>query len=184
MKKKIIVFGASTSNKSINQQLATHCTTYLKDTEAMILNLNDFPMPIFDVDYEAENGSPEKANELSALFDTAEGFIVSLAEHNGSYSAAFKSIYDWLSRINGKVWRNKPVLLLSTSPGGRGGKSVMETAAASFPFMGAQVSGTFSLPSFNDNFDSNDGLKNEEHQEEVKNLIRIFEKAVTNNESV
>ena len=178
MKKKVIVFGASTSNKSINQQFATYCGSFLKETDVKILNLNDFKMPIFDVDDEAELGFPEKANELSSLFDDADGFIVSFAEHNGSYTAAFKNNYDWLSRINKNVWRDRAVLLLSTSPGGRGGQTVLAAAKTTFPHMGAKITGSFSLPSFYDNFEATSGLKNEEHLERVKDLLAKFEAAV------
>ncbi len=178
MKDTVIVFGASTSNKSINQQLAIYCGNLLENTKIKVLNLNDYRMPIYDVDDEAEFGSPEKANELSALFDEAAGFIVSFAEHNGSYTAAFKNNYDWLSRLNKNVWRDRPVLLLSTSPGGRGGQTVLETAKKSFPHMGAKITGSFSLPSFYENFDKETGLKNEEQLEVVKSLVATFEAAV------
>jgi len=178
MKKTVIVFGASTSNKSINQQFATYCGSLLKETDVKILDLNDFKMPIYDVDDEAELGSPEKANELSALFDDAAGFIVSFAEHNGSYTAAFKNNYDWLSRLNKSVWRDRPVLLLSTSPGGRGGQTVLAAAKTSFPHMGAKITGRFSLPSFYDNYDAASGLKNEEQLVAVKGLVAQFEEAV------
>jgi NAD(P)H-dependent FMN reductase len=75
-----------------------------------------------------------------------------MAEHNGSYSAAFKNLYDWTSRIDVQVWGGKPMLLLATSPGGRGGATVLAAAEATFPRMGAELKGTFSLPSFYDNF--------------------------------
>ena len=42
--------------------------------------------------------------------------------------AAFKNIYDWISVIEKIVWSNKPILLMSTSDGARGGQSVLETA--------------------------------------------------------
>lgn len=150
----------------------------MEKVNVKVLNLNDFKMPIFDVDDEAELGSPEKANELSALFDDAAGFVVSFAEHNGSYTAAFKNNFDWLSRINKNVWRDRPVLLLSTSPGGRGGQTVLAAAKTSFPHMGAKITGSFSLPFFHDNFDANTGLKNEEQLAVVKALVANFEKAV------
>jgi len=50
------------------------------------------------------------------------------------------------------------MLLLSTSPGPRGGATVMEAAKATFPRMGADLRGSLSLPSFYDNFDANQGV--------------------------
>ena len=84
--------------------------------------------------------------------------VVSLAEHNGSYAAAFKNLYDWTSRIEQKPWSDKPMLLMASSPGGRGGSTVLESAKATFPRMGADLRATFSLPSFHDNFSAESGI--------------------------
>ena len=99
------------------------------------------------------------------LLNNADGFIVSLAEHNGSYAAVFKNTIDWLSRVNIKIWREKPMLLMAASPGARGGATVLQLASAYFPFMGASITDTFSLPSFYDNFNygeiNDESLKND-----------------------
>ena len=57
-----------------------------------------------------------------------------------------------------KLWSEKPILLLATSPGGRGGATVLNAAATTFPHLGAQVVASFSLPSFFDNFDAEAGV--------------------------
>ena len=150
--KNIITIGGSSSKNSINKQFAEYAGSLVDGIKEINIDLNDYEMPIFSIDRENENGFPEKAKQLSDLFDTADGFIISLAEHNGAYSAAFKNIFDWLSRINGKVWRNKPMILLSTSPGARGGQSVLQIALNRFPFGGANIIDSMSLPSFFDNF--------------------------------
>jgi NAD(P)H-dependent FMN reductase len=141
-----------------------------------VADLNDFLMPIYSIDEEA-NGFPEGAQKFSNLLDNYDGFIVSLAEHNGSFAAAFKNIFDWVSRIDRKVFRDKPVLLMATSPGGRGGASVLGTAAAGFPHMGASHVSTFSLPSFYDNFKEGK-LINEELASQLSGLVNDFEKLV------
>ena len=132
-----------------------HYTTgLLENVEIISIDLNDYLLPIYSVDFEAENGMPTAIKRLDELFDTADGFMVSLAEHNGSYAAVFKNTLDWLSRVTKKIWREKPMLLMATSPGSRGGASVLQSASAYFPFMGADITDTFSLPSFYDNFKS------------------------------
>jgi len=50
------------------------------------------------------------------------------------------------------------MLLMATSPGGRGGANVLATAAGSFPHLGAEVIATFSLPSFHDHFTIDGGI--------------------------
>jgi chromate reductase, NAD(P)H dehydrogenase (quinone) len=89
--------------------------------------------------------------------------IISFAEHNGSYSAAYKNLFDWCSRLGQKIFQDKPLVLLSTSPGARGGASVLAAATSSASFFAGQVRATLSIPSFHDNFDVERGvLKNEE----------------------
>lgn len=150
--KNIIVLGGSNSKKSINKELAIYAADQLKDVVLTVVDLNEFKLPLYGIDLETEEGIHEEAKRLSGVFDWADGFVVSLAEHNGAYSAAFKNAFDWLSRINGKVWREKPLLLLATSPGGRGGQTVLNLAAGSFPHLGAKVTGSLSVPTYFDNF--------------------------------
>lgn len=161
--KKIVAIAGSNSQKSINKSLLTYTTGLLENVEIISIDLNDYVLPIYGVDFESENGIPTAIKRLDELIDTADGFVISLAEHNGSYAAVFKNTLDWLSRVTMKIWREKPMLLMATSPGGRGGASVLQSASAYFPFMGASITDTFSLPSFYDNFNSgeinNESLK-------------------------
>ena len=159
---KILAFGASTSASSINRQFATHAASQVKGAKVTDLDLRDLEVPLFSVDEEEANGVPQNAQKFLDLIQQHDALVVSLAEHNGSYSAAFKNLYDWASRIHQKVWSDKPMLLLSTSPGPRGGASVMEAAKATFPRMGAKLVAHFSLPSFYENFSSETGIKDTE----------------------
>ena len=54
--KKIIAFGASSSKQSINKQLATYTANQFQNASVEILDLNDYEMPVFSVDKQAENG--------------------------------------------------------------------------------------------------------------------------------
>lgn len=150
--KNIIAFGGSNSKHSINKQLATYAASLVQDANAKILDLNDYDLPLFGVDLEAEQGFPEDAHKLLEEFRDADGIVLSLAEHNGAYTVAFKNALDWLSRIEGKLFFNTPMLLMASSPGGRGGKSVLEIAKSRFPRHEADIIETFSFPNFNDNF--------------------------------
>ena len=150
--KNIIAFGASNSKTSINKQLATYASSLLKNTEVEVLDLNDFDVPTYSVDLEGKSGIPDNAKQLLNKIIASDGLIISLAEHNGAYTAIFKSLFDWMSRIDVKLFKQKPMLLMSTSPGARGGQSVFEIAENRFPIHDANIVAKFSLPSFNDNF--------------------------------
>ena len=106
---KIIAFGASSSKNSINKKLASFVANKIADQEAVILDLNDFEMPIYSEDRHTEEGVPRKALTFKKIINESKGLIISLAEHNGSYTAAFKNIYDWISVIEKTVWSNKPI---------------------------------------------------------------------------
>lgn len=168
---KILAFGASNSKNSINKKLATYATTFFENAAVNIIDLNDFEMPVFSVDVEAVNGHPEEAKKFVALIGASDLVIISFAEHNGSYSTAFKNIFDWASRVNGKLFQEKPLILLATSPGIRGGLSVLETAKTRLPFHAATVIGTFSLPEFYKNFSIEDGITNGEMKEAFLKFI-------------
>lgn len=157
----ILAFAASTSTQSINKKFAEYAAHALPDVTVRVIDLNDFAAPMYSVDAEASDGIPASAKTFVAEIESADGIILSLAEHNGSYSAAFKSIFDWGTRHKHKIWSDKPMLLLSTSPGARGGATVLEAAANSFPHLGAKVAATFSLPSYGENFSIEKGIRDE-----------------------
>ncbi|MCP4883571.1 MAG: NAD(P)H-dependent oxidoreductase [Flavobacteriales bacterium] len=150
--KKIITIGGSTSKESINKKLAESVGQLLKGVEVINLDLNNYELPIFSEDIEKDQGFSNDLQLLNKEIEDSDGIILSLAEHNGAYAAAFKNAFDWLSRINGKVWRNKPMLLLSTSNGTRGGQSVMDIALSRFPYNGGNIIGSMTFPSFDQNF--------------------------------
>jgi NAD(P)H-dependent FMN reductase len=150
--KKVITIGGSSSKKSINKALAEYTGSLITGVEVVNIDLNDYNLPIYSIDDETENGFSSDLLKLNKMIESADGFVVSLAEHNGAYSAAFKNAFDWLSRIEGKLWRGKPMILLATSPGARGGQSVLEIATDRFPRHNAELVASISIPSFNDNF--------------------------------
>jgi NAD(P)H-dependent FMN reductase len=158
--KRIIALGASNSKNSINKKFADWAAHKVEDAEVELIDLNDYEMPLYNPDLERENGIPEVVETLKTKLDSADGYVISLAEHNGNYTAAFKNVQDWLSRIEREVWGGKPTLLLAATPGKVGGKSVLNIARASFPYMGANVVALYSLAGFYQNFNNDEGISN------------------------
>lgn len=175
--KLILTIGASTSKNSINKVLAEYTGSLLSEVELLKIDLNNYEMPIFSVDFEADNGIPKLAYDMHELFKDVDGFIISFAEHNGAYSAAFKNVFDWLSRIDGNVWQDKPMLLLATSPGARGGQTVLDIALGRFPYMGGKIIGNMSVPSFFDNFKEGELINNELKNNMLK-MVGEFQKSI------
>ena len=172
--KKIIAFAGSNSKNSINKQLANYASSLVKNANIDVLDLNDFELPLYGIDLENEHGIPDNAQKFLKIIKESDGIVLSLAEHNGAYSTGFKNLFDWMSRIDGKLWSDKPMLLMATSPGARGGATVLDIAKGRFPFMGGNIVSEFSLPSFNDHF-SDGKLTNEELNGELQKQVLVFE---------
>ena len=176
---KIIAFVGSNSSKSINKKLATYASSLFENAEVEVLDLNQYEAPLFSVDVESEIGQSEEAQLFLQKLKSATVLVVSLAENNGNYSTAFKNIMDWCSRIEKEIFQNKPMLLMATSPGARGGKSVLEIAENNLPRYGADVKAVFSLPSFNENFDvENNKISNEQLDLELKKSVEKLQQFI------
>lgn len=176
--KKILALGASNSRNSINQKLAKFAASEIQHSKVELLDLNEFEMPLFSIDREMESGIPDQAKKFKKLIQSSDGIIISFAEHNGSYSAAFKNLFDWASRISRSMWEEKPMFLLATSPGGRGGRKVLEIAVNDFPHRGGKVVSTFSLPSFYQNFSEEKGIIDSVLKTDFNIQIQIFDENI------
>jgi chromate reductase len=150
---KILGIAGSNSKKSINKSLVNYATSLFEKADINVIDLNDYEVAIYGIDRELATGIPPEITALASLIDKVDLLVISLAEHNSTYTVAFKNVYDWLSRVpNRKAFSEKPMLLMATSPGGRGGAAVLEAAQSRFPRDGSELLSTFSLPSFHDNF--------------------------------
>lgn len=173
----LLAFAASSSKKSINKQLVTYAAGLVQITNGgnanvEVLDLNDYELPLFSEDKEAEIGQPALAQAFLDKIAASDAVMVSFAEHNGSYSAAYKNLFDWASRINPKVFQNKPMLMLATSPGAGGGSNVLAAATNSAPFFNGDLKASLSVPSFYDNFDVELGrVKNDNIQAQLTTLV-------------
>lgn len=170
---KILAFGASSSTTSINKRLVTYAVGLLDNVEAEILDLNDYELPMFSEDKEKEIGQPQAAKNFFTKIGENDAIIISLAEHNGSYTVAYKNLFDWCSRIDPKVFQNKPLVYLATSPGPGGAKNVLASAVQSAPFFAGDVRAELSIPQFYENFDVEAGtLKNDALKEQLIQAVQ------------
>lgn len=176
--KKILTIGASNSLQSINRQLAEYTARQVREAEVNLLDLNAYEMPIYGIDREKEEGIPALAQQFKQQIANSDAVVLSLAEHNGAYSTAFKNILDWASRLEGALWADKPMFLLATSPGGRGGATVLGLAKNYLPFMGAKVVASFSLPSFYNNFSGEEGITDEALSTQFVEQLAQFSQAI------
>jgi len=172
---KLFVMSGSTSSNSINKKLAAYAASLIPNASIQWVELSDYDLPLYGEDFHNESGIPEAVYQFSDLIHASDALLISLAEHNGSYTAAFKNIMDWTSVIKDrKTFGNKPMFLTATSNGARGAIDVLQAAEKRFPYLGADLKGTFSLPSFKQNFEEGKGIIHHELDEQLKERLKKF----------
>lgn len=177
--KKILAFAGSNSSTSINKQLIEAVTKDIQTAAVTIINLSDYPLPIFGEDLEKSSGYPDNLKELLDLIKQHDALMISVNEHNGSVSAFFKNILDWLSRIEYKFLADKKVMLFSASPGKRGAISALEYTSSVLPRYDAEVVASTPFPSFSQNFDTDrisiiDQELKSDIQEKVSDFLNVL----------
>ncbi|MEZ4800165.1 MAG: NAD(P)H-dependent oxidoreductase [Flavobacteriales bacterium] len=170
---KIVAYGASYSKESINRKFATFAASMFENGDVEVLDLNDYPLPLFTVDLEKEIGHPKEAIAFTEKLAEADLLVISMSEHNGNHTAAYKNLFDWVSRYSPKAFLNKKIFLISTSPGGRGGKSSLEIAKERLPRHGGEVIATFSLPNFESNFSVEKGIIDEDLKTQFMEAVSL-----------
>jgi chromate reductase len=128
MTPRILAFAGSTRRESFNKKLVQHAVKGAREAgaEVTLLDLKDFPLPLFDQDLEAEQGIPDNGTKLKKFFIDHNGLLIASPEYNSSISAVLKNTIDWVSRpAPGEpplvAFRGKVAALMSTSPGALGG---------------------------------------------------------------
>lgn len=171
---KVLAFAGSNSQQSINKKLVTYVADQFENHDIEILDINDYEMPIYSVEREAQ-GIPQQAIDFAKEIDEADFILMSLAEHNGTYTTAFKNLFDWLSRVpNRPHFGDKNIFLMSASPGGRGGQGVLDAAINRLQFHNANIVDTFSFPFFQKNFDEEKGITDEAKRNELMEKINVI----------
>jgi NAD(P)H-dependent FMN reductase len=179
--KKIVAFGASNSPHSINKKLASFAANQLNDVAVTILDLNDFELPVYSPAIEKSSGVPANAISFSKHIQNCDGLVVSLAEYNGLHTAAFKNLWDWMSRLGTpQIWHGKPMFLMATSPSKRPELNVMKVSKFLFPIFGANIISSFSLLSFN-HFFKDENIVDPEAKAEFQIQLDQFQYYLTNN---
>ncbi|MDT0555031.1 NADPH-dependent FMN reductase [Patiriisocius hiemis] len=150
--KKIIAFAGSNSSTSINHAFVSFAASCVSQCEVKIIKLVDYSLPMFSEDIEKEKGYSVELMMLNNELKAADGVLLSVNEHNGTVSAFFKNVLDWLSRLDRNFLDGKKVMLMSTSNGKRGAASALEYTKGSLPRFGAEIIESFAFPSFSENF--------------------------------
>lgn len=176
---KILAIGGSNSKNSINKALAYFTSQLFDGASISNLDISQLEIPLYSIDKENEMGIPNEVNAFAKQIDETDLIVISLAENNGSFNVGLKNLLDWTSRIKDrKTFNGKSMLLMATSPGPRGGATVLESAKMLFPYSGAKIIATFSLPEFYKNFDPQQGVTNEQLLDDLKTIVKQIENEI------
>lgn len=179
--KKILLTAGSNSPNSINRKVIEYSAGLFKNNRTTILDLRDYPLPIYSLEIEEKEGIPENAFILNKIFNEHDAVVFSVAEHNGSITAFFKNALDWVSRTqkNYKILENKPVLLFSASITPGGGRDAVSHAEHIFSRrLRGRVIDKVSIPKFFENVmigESGIQIINKEIDHQIKNAVAKLE---------
>ena len=171
--KKILAFAGSNNSKSINKTFAKYATNQV-DKATEFIDLENYDVPLYGIDFEDKNGIPEATQRLNEKISQFDFIIISSNEHNGAISSFFKNHIDWLSRNDRNFLKDKKLLLLSTSPGRGGAKMSLSYLVEVLPRFGAEVLSHFALASFGHCFSEEQGITDEEQKKEFEVALKKF----------
>jgi chromate reductase, NAD(P)H dehydrogenase (quinone) len=174
---KILAFAGATRSGSFNKKLIRVGAGLARDggCEVTLIDLRDYPMPLYDGDLEAADGLPEQARALKTLMLASDGFLLSCPEYNGSITAVLKNAIDWLSRPRPdepNAFKGRIAGLLAASPGNLGGVRALLTVRQVLTTLGVVVVPTqFALSQAGAAFTEDGSLKEARQHEAVKAVV-------------
>ena len=175
---RILAFSGSARKDSFNQQLATAAARHAEaaGADVTLVNLRDFPMPLFNQDEEAEIGQPDSVKELKGLFAEHHGLLIASPEYNGLPTPLLKNTLDWLSRKHDDepsmmAYTGKVAAIMGASGGGLGGLRGLVHLRALLNNLGVVVQPKqHALSGAHKAFDDDGGLVNERDQSSIDSL--------------
>jgi NAD(P)H-dependent FMN reductase len=177
---RVLAFAGSARRDSLNKRLAAVAAAAARDAGAAVtlLDLDDYEMPVYHGDDEAQAGLPPAAQRLREAFLAHDALLVASPENNASVSAALKNALDWVSRPhagqNGLVpYQGKVAGLLAASPGALGGLRGLQHLRAILQSLGVLVlSEQFALGRAHEAFDANGALSDARQRASVEGVVR------------
>ncbi len=183
---KILAFAGSLRKGSFNKKLVKIAVEGAREAGAdvTLIDLADFPMPIYDGDLEQEKGMPPNALRLKNLMLENNGLLIASPEYNSSISAVLKNAIDWVSRPQPNeedliVFKNKVACIMSASPGYFGGiRGLVHLRSILGNIRVLVLPNQIFIPNAHKAFDENDQLIDSKKQSQTKEQGTLLAQAV------
>ena len=181
---RLLFFAGSTREGSFNRKLASlaHHIAEANGIEAVLAELKDYPMPIYNGDLEAKEGPPERARAFKALLGEYDGVFIASPEYNSSVTPLLKNTLDWVTRVKEKgetgleVFRSRVFAISGASPGSYGAmRSLLHLRQILEIGMGATViPQQIAVPRAMDAFEAHGSLKDNAQQTLCKSVVEAL----------
>ena len=177
---RILAFSGSSRRDSFNRKLLAQAAAIAREAGAEVteIDLIDYPLPIYDGDWEDAHGLPEHARKLKGLMKEHDGFLIASPEYNGSLSPLLKNVIDWCSRAENdkeptlQAYDGKTAALLAASPGGLGGIRGLRHVREILGNIGVYVvPAQFALSSAHQAFDESGNLTDPRAQTSIRRVV-------------
>lgn len=146
MTASILAFAGSLRRESFNRRLLPAAVDGARGagTPVDLIDLADYPLPLFNQDEEVRDGLPANARRLKERFKASSGLLLACPEYNGSITPLLKNTLDWVSRRDGVEpgsvpYKNKVVALVSASAGRWGGMRGLRHVRETLTVLGCVV---------------------------------------------
>ena len=175
---RILAFAGSLRKDSYNKKLVAVAAAGARNAgaEVTLIDLADYPLPVFNEDLETAEGVPQSASRLKNEMKSHDGFLIGCPEYNSSITAALKNAIDWASRPapdeeSLECFVGKVVALMSTSPGALGGlRGLVHVRAILSNIQVLVLPDQKAIPNATKAFNSDGSLSDTKQQEAVMNL--------------
>ena len=174
---RVLVFGASLREGSLNDRLASLATTVVEGQGGTVdrASMLEFDCPSYDGDVEAEEGIPAGAHELYRRLKAVDALIIAAPEYNGSMPGVLKNVIDWTSRFRPQPWTRKHGLLMSASPSMAGGNRGLWALRVPLEHLGADIyPDMFSLAKAHQAFDAEGRITDPKLQKWFEGTVDCF----------
>lgn len=163
-------------NKSIVRAFPSLAPASMKFTDAP--SFEEFP--IYNADKHEASGIPARVTVLGDAIRKADAVLIVSPEYNYSIPGGLKNAIDWVSRIKDQPFANKPIALMSASPGQLGGARMQYHLRQSFVFLNGRIFNTpeIFVASAQNRINEQGELTDETTRGFIKKQLEAFEKFV------
>ena len=178
---KILAFAGSSRKESFNKKLVRIAAMGAAEAGASVtvIDLADYPMPLFDQDLEAKDGMPENAHKFKKILKEHDAIMIASPEYNSAFSPLLKNAIDWAKRVESKdepplvAYKEKVAVIMSASPGALGGSRGLVFLRMLLANLGVIVLPEHSvIPEAYKAFNEDGSLRDERNQKSVRELGR------------